>query len=347
MNNDSLGEFEIINSKNSLKDTSEDKILANSKLQFTINAQSDLLSIPISTFLQNNNKIEFKGSYYKYLVNEVITRLEKKNIKEVKLTQKIFKPEVKSIQFRITANTLFGENVKITGSTSYLGNWKDFEDLTYQNGAWVFEINENSKDSPLLNFNFSESSSSFSSTSKKDRDSKTSKEIYFGSDANNRKPSNYSKDRYNEVQKLEFEYKFVIKGESHVQWEQTPNRRFNLKELKEQIEYYVFSTVENTSGTDNGKKVNNNNTCINLINLSNEKAKCDYLKINSHSDKVINSNSIIGCSSRTINSNNAFSIEKGKECTDISVKIELTPNCSLEYHSKIKLLVLNMKFDSL
>ena len=70
------------------------------------------------------------------------------------------------------------------------------------------------------------------------------------------------------------------------------------------------------------------------------------MKINSHSDKVINGTEIIDYSSRTINSNNLFSIENRKD-SDISVKIDLTPNTSLEYYANMKLLIMNMKFNVL
>ena len=77
---------EICCSSKELKDNSN--YSSHNKILYTINAQSDLLSIPISTFLTSTKKIEFKGCYYKYLVNDVITRLEKKNIKGIRKYKK-------------------------------------------------------------------------------------------------------------------------------------------------------------------------------------------------------------------------------------------------------------------
>lgn len=325
-----------------------------SRIKIKLNSQADLFQIPLSSIIKNKNKLELSGDYYNYLVNEVVTRLEKKQVKEVNLTRKIIKPEINILRFKVTCNTKFEENLKITGNKEFLGNWSQFRDLTFSENYWVFEINKNQNDSPLIfnsnsnkDLNSSQSSSFSSSLCMKYNTSKEpnyfskniiSQESYFDegkANNNNTNDLNKMKSKYSDIPNFEFEYKYTVHGKGNVFWEQTTNRTFNLKEVKEKLEYLLISS-DSAIEKDSFLK----NTGCNLMTGQEFKKN---LQTNNYSEKGINSNGY-NISIQSINSNN-LSIENSKEKDGLIVKFDLTLNSSLEYCIKEKILTIYQKFN--
>ena len=111
--------------------------------QIELNTLGDLLKLPIST-LTKEKLIYFKGDYYNKIISEIVLPLEKKHIKEINPTKQWIKPKIKLLTFRLAFDTVFGQSIKMTGSSLFLGNWTVHQQLTYVNGFWVIDINEES-----------------------------------------------------------------------------------------------------------------------------------------------------------------------------------------------------------
>ena len=112
-----------------------------SSKQIELNTLGHLLKLPIST-LTKEKLIYFKGDYYNKIINEIIFPIEKKHIMEIKLTKQLIKPKIKLLTFRLAFDTVFGQSIKMTGSSLFLGSWTVHQQLTYVDGFWVIDIDE-------------------------------------------------------------------------------------------------------------------------------------------------------------------------------------------------------------
>ena len=306
------------------------------KNEIKLEKQIDLLSIPIKTLInickfnaklsqmelkrkvcliQENKEeakedFQIKGKYYNYLLEDVIKGFEKKNIKEVKLAQRIFKPEIQEIKFLVECPTQFGEVVLITGDKNYLGNWSNHKKLTYVEGVWAFALNHESPDSP------------------------------FSSNIEIIDEIEKAKENAN----FEFEYKFIIKNENNgnLIWEATENRRFCLKEYLEKIEYYAmsYSDKKQMGGQDvNEGNIESEASCEIGLN------KNDFLKINKM--KGGKEEEMNDAKNSLDSSMSLCTAETGSNSNDVYIKVRITANSSFEYKSSEKCLMLNLKYNQL
>lgn len=305
------------------------------KERIIINDQRDLLKLPITKLINNNVKIDINGNYYNKILTDVINQLEKRQIKEIKVTQKLFKPEIERIQFKVACSTQFGEDIKITGDTEFLGKWSTFKQLKYNNGFWIFEINRDTEGNPLrLNsVNNSTENSLKSSFTESNVNIKNNKKDICNNTNTNGVTNNEDYKSYFNNNNLEFEYKFIINNANNgnVIWESTANRKFNYRDIKEQVEICVFSKQNLRSSNVKGS-----NTCTNLMQIKSGNGE----KVNSNSNKQINSCMLD--SIKSLNSNYCDS-----DGNDVHVNVEISKYINVDYYSKTKLLVYNLQFNSL
>lgn len=138
---------------NIIKIMNSSKISKDNTTVVQINSIEDLMKIPYSKLAKTNLQF-YQGEYYEKILKELIYPLEKKKIKEINPTQPWIKPSIKNIIFKINFDTVFGQSLKITGSSSYLGNWSEHKNLTFDNGAWIFKVQLNEDMNSDLSFEY-------------------------------------------------------------------------------------------------------------------------------------------------------------------------------------------------
>lgn len=109
----------------------------NKKETIQIDSIFDLMKIPYSILL-SKKLIDYKGSYFNSLVNEIIHPLEKKNVKTVQINKKRRDAIINEVSFKISFETTFGQSIKIVGNQDFIGNWAEHKELIYKNGYWTY-----------------------------------------------------------------------------------------------------------------------------------------------------------------------------------------------------------------
>ncbi len=111
------------------------------------------MKIPYSKLIKTNLQF-YQGKYFDNILKDIIYPLEKKKVKEINPTQTWIKPILKNIIFKVSFDTVFGQSLKITGSSAYLGNWIEHKNLIFDNGAWIFKITLNEESKEDISFEY-------------------------------------------------------------------------------------------------------------------------------------------------------------------------------------------------
>lgn len=227
----------------SIKISTSNDDLEKKEKQIVIESSLDIMKVSLIDLIDCHKgriKLNFKGKYYNKLVDDIINNLEHKEIKKIKITSKTEPLEINSIDFKVYANLNIGESLKITGSSDYFSNWKIFKNLEFFHDFWNLELNKI-----------------------KDKD-------FFALYDNGK--------FYFNLGNIVFEFKFVAQNQNSVNWENIPNRYFNLNEIKDFIQNKYSKIISDFSKKDhvvtNFLNKNNQNICLESDSeISNAKIK--------------------------------------------------------------------------